>query len=151
LITSVFWGLLLLKQSYDVIVVGAGSAEAALAYELVKKGIEVLLLEKERLPRYKCCAGGVTAKAAKLLDFDISEVAEDVIYEVDFTFDLGSPDLGQHSWPLIYTVIRDAFEHFLVRNVQQLGAALIDGQRVTEIRINAEWVEISTADSIFCP
>jgi len=138
-----------LKQSYDVIVVGAGPAGATLAYELTKKGIGVLLLEKEQLPRYKCCAGGVTAKAAKLLNFDISEVAEDVIYEVDFSFNLGRPYLGQHNQPLIYTVMRDAFDHFLVRKAQQLGAALIDGQKVTGVRIKAEWVEVSTADSIF--
>jgi geranylgeranyl reductase family protein len=138
-----------LKQSYDVIVVGAGPAGATLAYELAKKGIGVLLLEKERLPRYKCCAGGVTARAAKLLDFDISEVAEDVIYEVNFTFNLGSPYLGQHKQPLVYTVMRDEFDHFLVRKAQQLGAVLIAEQKVIEIRVKAEWVEISTADSIF--
>ena len=138
-----------MKQSYDVIVVGAGPAGATLAYELAKKGIGVLLLEKDRLPRYKCCAGGVTAKAARLLNFDISEVAEDVIYEVNFTFNLGCPYLGQYNQPLIYTVIRDAFDHFLVRKAQQLGVAFIDGQKVTEIQIDNEWVEISTADSIF--
>ena len=55
---------------------GAGPAGATLAYELAKEGIGALVLEKEKLPRYKCCAGGVTGKAAKLLDFDISEVKE---------------------------------------------------------------------------
>jgi len=137
------------KQSYDVIVVGAGPAGATLAYELAKRGIGVLVLEKEKLPRYKCCAGGVTSKAAKLLDFDISEVAEDVIYEVSFTFNLGSPDLRQHSQPLIYTVMRDVFDHFLVKRAQQLGAVLMDDQKVTQIQVSADWVEISTADNIF--
>ena len=138
-----------MKQSHDVIVVGAGPAGATLAYELARRGIEVLLLEKEKLPRYKCCAGGVTGKAAKLLDFDISEVAEDVIYELSFTFKLGKPYLGQHSQPLIYTVMRDVFDHFLVKRAQQLGAVLIDGQRITQIQVSADWVEISTADNIF--
>jgi len=101
------------------------------------------------LPRYKCCAGGVTSKAAKLLDFDITEVAEDVIYEVIFTFKLGSPYLGQYSQPLIYTVMRDAFDYFLVQRAQQLGAAFMDGQKVTQIQVSADWVEISTADNIF--
>jgi geranylgeranyl reductase family protein len=140
---------LLLKQSYDVIVVGAGPAGATLAYELAKRGIGVLVLEKEKLPRYKCCAGGVTSKAAKLLDFDISEVTEDVIHEVSFTFNLGSPYLGQHSQPLIYTVMRDAFDYFLVQRAQQRGAVLIDGQKVRQIQMNTAWVEISTADNTF--
>jgi len=138
-----------LKQSHDVIVVGAGPAGATLAYELGKKGIGVLVLEKEKLPCYKCCAGGVTSKAAKLLDFDISEVAEDVIYELRFTFKLGRPYLGQHSQPLIYTVMRDVFDHFLVKRAQQLGAVLMDGQKVTQIQVSADWIEISTTDNIF--
>ena len=138
-----------MKQSHDVIVVGAGPAGATLAYELGKRGIGVLVLEKEKLPRYKCCAGGVTSKAAKLLDFDISEVVEDVIYELSFNFKLGRPYLGQHSQPLIYTVMRDVFDHFLVKRAQQLGAVLIDGQKVTQIQVSADWVEISTTDNIF--
>jgi geranylgeranyl reductase family protein len=138
-----------LRQSHDVIVVGAGPAGAILAYELSKEGIGVLVLEKEKLPRYKCCAGGVTSKAAKLLDFDISEVAEDEIYEVSFTFNLGNPYLGQHSQPLIYTVMRDVFDHFLVQRAQQLGAVLMDGHKVTQIQVSADWVEISTTDNIF--
>ena len=142
-------GCLLLKQSYDVIIVGAGPAGATLAYELAKRGIGVLVLEKEKLPRYKCCAGGVTSKAAKLLDFDIFEVAEDVIYEVSFTFNLGSPCLRQHMQPLIYTVMRDVFDHFLVKRAQQRGAMLMDGQKVAQIRVSADWVEISTADNVF--
>jgi geranylgeranyl reductase family protein len=138
-----------LKQSHDVIVVGAGPAGATLAYELAKRGIGVLVLEKEKLPRYKCCAGGVTSKAAKLLNFDISEVVEDVIYEANFTFNLGSSYLGQHSQPLIYTVMRDAFDYFLVQKAQQLGTVLMDGQKVTQVQVSGDWVEISIADNIF--
>jgi geranylgeranyl reductase family protein len=138
-----------LKQNYDVIVVGAGPAGATLAYELARRGVGVLLLEKVKLPRYKCCAGGLTSKTVKLLDFDISEVVEDVVHKVSFTFNLGSPYLGQHSQPLIYTVMRDAFDYFLVQKAQQLGAALMDGQKVTQIQGSADWVEIATVDNIF--
>jgi len=140
---------LLLKQKHDVIIVGSGPAGATLAYELAKRGIGVLILEKEKLPRSKCCAGGVTSKAAKLLDFDISEVAEDVIHELSFTFNLGSPYMGQHSQPLMYTVTRDVFDYFLVQRARQLGAALMDGQKVRQVQVSADWVEISTADNIF--
>jgi geranylgeranyl reductase family protein len=137
-----------LKKNYDVIIVGAGPAGATLAYELAAKGIGVLLLEKEKLPRHKCCAGGVTNRAARLLDFDISEVAEDVIYEISFTFNLGNHYLGQHSQPLMHTVMRDAFDHFLVKRAQELGAALVDGQRATRLEVGDDWVGISTADNV---
>ena len=138
-----------MKKSHDVIVVGAGPSGAILAYELGKRGIGVLVLEKEKLPRYKCCAGGVTSKAVKLLDFDITGVVEDVISEVSFTFNLNSTYLGQHGQPLIYTVMRDVFDHFLVTRAQQSGAVIMDGQRVTSIQTDADWVEVSTANDIF--
>ncbi len=140
---------MLLKQSHDVIIVGAGPAGATLAYELAKRGVGVLILEKEKLPRYKCCAGGITSKAAKLLDYDISEVVEDVIYKLSFTFNMGNSYLGQHSQPLIYNVMREEFDHFLVKKAQKLGAVLMDGQKVTQVQMSDDWVEISTADSVF--
>ena len=47
---------------YDVIIVGTGPAGGMCAYELSKRNLRVLLLEKEKLPRYKVCAGGLTKK-----------------------------------------------------------------------------------------
>ena len=62
-----------MQRNFDVIVVGAGPAGTVLARELAKKGISVVLLEKDVLPRYKCCAGGLSGRAAKLLNLDISD------------------------------------------------------------------------------
>lgn len=138
-----------MKQSCDVTIVGGGPAGATLAYELARKGIGVLLLEKEKLPRYKCCAGGVTSKAAGLLDFDISEVAEDVVCEVSFAFNLGNAHLRRSDKPVIYTVMRDSFDHSLVERAQRVGALVMDGQKVTRVQTCGDWVEISTADSVF--
>jgi geranylgeranyl reductase family protein len=138
-----------LKQDYDVIVVGAGPAGATFAYELARNSIDVLLLEKERLPRYKCCAGGVTRRAAKLLDLDISQVVEDNVYEVAFTFNLNRAFLGEHSDPLIYTVMRDEFDQLLVQKAQRQGALLMDGQKVARIHAGPEQTEISTSDNVF--
>jgi geranylgeranyl reductase family protein len=138
-----------LKQGNDVVIVGAGPAGAVLAYELARKGISVLLLEKEKLPRYKCCAGGVTTKTAKLVDFDFSEVVEDTVSQIDITLDPGTPYPGQHSEPLMYTVMRDAFDHFLVKQAQQQGATLLDGQRVTRVQMRGDWVEVSTTENTF--
>ncbi len=138
-----------MKQSCDVTIVGSGPAGATLAYELAKRGIGALILEKEKLPRYKCCAGSVTSKAVRLLNFDISEVAEDVVQEVSFAFNLGSPYLRRSDRPLMYAVMRHAFDHFLIRRAQQLGAVLMDGQEVKQVQVRGDWVEIHTAGNVF--
>jgi flavin-dependent dehydrogenase len=48
----------------------------------------------------------------------------------------------------MYTVMRDVFDHFLVKKAQQLGAVLMDGQKVTQVQVSGDWVEISTADNV---
>ena len=67
---------------WQVIVIGAGPAGSTLAYELAKRGIEVAVLEKQTFPRYKCCAGGVSVGAGRLLGIDVQSLAEDTITEV---------------------------------------------------------------------
>ncbi len=138
-----------MKRSYDVVVVGAGPAGATLAYELARDGIAVLLLEKRTLPRYKCCAGGVTVRASRLLDFDISEVVEDVVYELSIAHNLGAPHLGCHVEPLIYTVMRDKFDSLLARQAREAGAVVMDQQEAKQIRTYARGFEVSTVDNDF--
>jgi geranylgeranyl reductase family protein len=138
-----------LEKSSDVTIIGAGPAGATLAYELAKRGITVILLERERLPRYKCCAGGVTRKAAKLLDFDIAEAVEDVVCQVDITYELGETYVGQHSQPLMYTVMRDVFDHLLIKKAHQQGALILDGQKGAHVHVGHDSVEVSTVDGRF--
>ena len=44
---------------WDAIVVGAGPAGASAAYFLGERGLRVLMLEREALPRDKPCGGAV--------------------------------------------------------------------------------------------
>ena len=69
-------------NTYDVVIVGAGPAGAILAYLLAKEGVDVLILEKKNLPRYKPCAGGLTRRALAALPFEVKEVVEDEAAEV---------------------------------------------------------------------
>ena len=40
-------------QRYDVIVLGAGPAGSTLAYQLARRGVKTLMVEREVFPRYK--------------------------------------------------------------------------------------------------
>lgn len=138
-----------MKRKYDVVIVGAGPAGAALAYELAGRGISVLVLEKAELPRYKCCAGGVTAKAAKLSGMNINEVAENVISAFTVTLAGDSPYQGTSDEPVMYTVRRENFDYALVARAEKAGADVLQGVEALGIQFDDAGVEILTSAGSF--
>lgn len=52
----------------DVVVVGGGPAGAAAAITLARAGLDVVLIDKARFPRDKCCGDGLTTGALRLLE-----------------------------------------------------------------------------------
>jgi geranylgeranyl reductase family protein len=62
------------EDIWDAIVVGAGPAGCAAAYDLAAAGRRVLLVDRAEFPRAKACAGGLTMKAVKALRYPIDPV-----------------------------------------------------------------------------
>lgn len=56
-------------HSIDVIVVGGGPAGSTAAWRLRRGGASVLVLDKERFPRMKLCAGWITPEVVRDLEF----------------------------------------------------------------------------------
>jgi geranylgeranyl reductase family protein len=61
-------------MTYDTIVVGAGPAGSATAYDLAALGRQVLLIDHRRFPRVKPCAGGLTMKSLGRLRYSVAPV-----------------------------------------------------------------------------
>jgi len=96
----------------DVTVIGAGPAGALLAYLLAVRGLQVVLVEKARLPRVKPCGGGLNWKTVALLPFAIDPVVERIVSQVAFTQNLRHPFTRTYPEPLVTMVTRCAFDHF---------------------------------------
>ena len=60
-------------RSVDVIVVGGGPAGSAAAQRLKAAGADVLVLDKERFPRHKLCAGWITPQVVEDLQLAIGD------------------------------------------------------------------------------
>ncbi|MDO8673758.1 MAG: NAD(P)/FAD-dependent oxidoreductase [Dehalococcoidia bacterium] len=133
----------------DVVIVGGGPAGSTLARELAAKGVDVLLLEKSKLPRNKTCAGGVTARAAALLPFDYSSVVEDTIYRARVSYRLERHLVRDTNRPLTYTVSRDRFDHLLCQEAIRQGAEVRDGEKVTTVIQREGFVELSATSGEF--
>ncbi|MFW6082599.1 MAG: NAD(P)/FAD-dependent oxidoreductase [Chloroflexota bacterium] len=128
-------------MGYDAIVVGAGAAGAAAAYWLGEGGWQVLVLEKEMLPRYKACGGGVPRSVLQRFPFDFSDVIKDWIRRVRFCYQDGrqiTVDLPRRS---VATVMRDSFDLFLL---QQTEAYVHDGACVEAVQQDELGVTVTT-------
>jgi flavin-dependent dehydrogenase len=59
-------------RSCDVLIVGGGPAGSTAAAKLKRAGADVLVLDRERLPRLKLCAGWITPEVVRDLGMDLA-------------------------------------------------------------------------------
>jgi geranylgeranyl reductase family protein len=137
------------ERIWDVIVVGAGPAGAIAAFELAKSGMQVLIIEKEKLPRMKVCAGGLTTKARKAIPFDVSPVIDLEASGGMLTYKGKLVLKADLQKPLASLVNRSEFDHFLTQQAQKQGADLLDGLKVVSIKQKEDFVLVKTAQGTY--
>ncbi|HEV2545936.1 MAG TPA: NAD(P)/FAD-dependent oxidoreductase [Stellaceae bacterium] len=134
-------------QSCDVLVIGGGPAGSTIAALLAQGGRHVVLLEKDRFPRFHI---GESLLPLNLPLFDRLGVAADVqrigVHKpgaevisdehgapTRFRF-ADNPQLGIHH---SYHVRRAEFDKLLLDNCRRLGATVLEGVRVTKIEFGS--------------
>ena len=134
-------------MSWDVAVVGAGPAGASAARTAAQAGARVVLLERERIPRYKRCGGGLIGVSQRALadaGVDVAELQRDVVGRLTFTSG-GEHPFTRASAPFLPMVMRAELDEALVRGAAAAGADVRDGVTVTGYDTDGDGVRLATS------
>ena len=136
-------------MKHDVVIIGAGPAGATAARFLSKEGYNVLLLDKEKFPRYKACAGGL---CKHIEEFDYLNIEKlDLVKSVcraSLTFSPSAKyEMSYESKDvLFYNVDRKEFDDYLVGIAINAGSDFRDGVKVKEISVRKEYALLRLGD-----
>jgi flavin-dependent dehydrogenase len=128
----------MMESRYDVVIVGGGPAGAAAAQAMRGHGLEGVIIEKARLPRYKMCSGILFPSARKLIADSFGPIPKEALCEpvrvrgnrvfltlespaVDAPFSVfdDGPGLGEDG----LSASRSELDHWLCR---ESGAPIVD-------------------------
>ncbi len=125
-------------DSPDVLIVGAGPAGAALALHLAAFAPDVarraLLLEKQRHPRHKVCAGGLIPHTlACLRELGITLSVPHVTVD-HATARIPKGEVRYSERGLCAVVRRSEFDALLAARVRERGVAIDEDEKVVDVR-----------------
>jgi geranylgeranyl reductase family protein len=132
-------------KHFDVAIIGSGPSGASTAFYLAEKGISTVIIEKETLPRYKTCGGGFVYRGRKDMPFDVSEVVEREFFEVDTYFGNKIHFKSKKEKPIISMIMRDAFDHLIVKKSKELGVTLLENHKLIGLDFNSDKTVLSTS------
>ncbi len=134
-----------MSRLYDCIIVGAGPAGASAAYHLAKQGHAVLIIEKETLPRYKPCGGGVAPIIQEWFDFDFSPAISLKVTGSRYTWQQADAlEVSLDQTQPLWMVRREVFDQFLVQQSQKQGADLKENTLVTGVESQTDKILVQT-------
>lgn len=121
-------------KPFDVAIIGSGPAGASAALELAKTGITTVIIEKEILPRYKTCGGGLVFRGRSSIPFDISSAVDQEFHEVDTYFAKTKIKFTtKRNQPIVSMIMRDAFDNLIVEKAREKGVTLLQNHKVESI------------------
>jgi flavin-dependent dehydrogenase len=97
----------------EAIIVGAGPAGSACAWELNRNGTQTVLLDKKIFPRRKLCAGWITPGVLKNLEIQRGEYPHGILAFKQIFFHLRGRKLRVPTCQ--YSIRRTEFDHWLLK------------------------------------
>ncbi|KQM12107.1 hypothetical protein AOA80_04385, partial [Methanomassiliicoccales archaeon RumEn M1] len=107
-------------------------------------GLRTVLLERDVLPRHKCCAGGVLGRAQARAGLQLpDELVEQRIRNFAVVWD-GHRELFPLSGEVAAIVRRERLDHFLVQRAESAGVEVLEGTTSLRAREEGDNVAVIT-------
>ncbi len=132
-----------LPSSVDVAIVGAGPAGLATALSLIKQRPDfadrLVVIERASFPREKICAGGLGARADRVLaSIDATvDVPSVPVHALCVSLSAGKRT-ARSEQPIGRVVRRSEFDHALASTARAKGIRIVEGARVHGLRRDAD-------------
>ena len=136
--------------AWDVAIVGGGPSgiSSALHLRAAAPGARIVVLEKERYPREKICAGGVGARAFRLLENIGVEVACPHVPLDAVAIRLAADTIVIREPGCGAVVRRVEFDHAFAQRAIERGIEVRDGCAVQQITDDDRGVTLVTSDAV---
>lgn len=126
-----------MEQVFDIVVVGAGPAGASCARRAAELGLRVVLLERDRFPRPKHCAAGLTARALARLGPAAARVVHREFRTVEVVLGARTTLVWTSDSALMATTTRLELDAFLAEGAVAAGAQVECGVAVESVLVEA--------------
>lgn len=136
-----------MRTNPDVLIIGGGLAGLAGALHLSKKGLKVVLIEKNTYPKHKVCGEYISNEILPYLywlDIDVQELHPTAISNFEFTAQNGKT--AKTKLPLGgFGISRYELDHFLFQKAVDKGCTIIT-ETVTDISFENDIFTVTTSE-----
>ena len=144
-------------QDADVVVIGGGPGGSTAAALMAQRGLRVVLLEKDRHPRFHIGESLLPANLPLLEKLGVADAVRAIGMEkwgaefvspwhAEKTQTFQFAEAWDKSMPMAYQVRRSEFDSILIRNAAAKGAQVIEGCKVSDVQFLPEGGAVVAAE-----
>jgi geranylgeranyl reductase family protein len=142
-------GVTLRETLWDAVIVGAGPAGCAAAYDVAVAGHSALLLDKAEFPRHKACAGGLTRKSLRALRYPVTPVVRQTLSAITVEKSAAERSTIRSFTPVCAMTVREELDDFCLRQTLSAGVHFQRIGAITAIEESADSVSLLAGGEIF--
>jgi geranylgeranyl reductase family protein len=134
---------------WDAVIVGAGPAGCAAAYDLAAAGRRVLLLDRADFPRHKACAGGLTRKSLRALRYSVEPVTRATLSAITVEKNRDEAATLASRNPVCAMTVRQELDEYCLRQTLAAGACFARIGAIETIDESAGSVTLRTEEAAY--